>query len=225
MSSTSQKTQYNLLIVDLESTCWGSRQTPDGEPQSVHNMEVIEIGCALANRQGDIGRTASFLVRPKRHPHLSDFCVQLTGVNQSMVDAAPAFPEAISAMNNWLGELPDDFVWCSWGNYDRQHLEAQSLLDGAGPIISHRPHLNLKRIWRRTTGQKKKNGLRHALAFHDLAFEGNPHRGIDDAKNIVHLLPFMDWALEPAIVNMPGAQRLQALKELSALDQELGLYD
>jgi len=158
-----------LLIVDLEATCWEDQRTPDGEGQGIHNMEIIEIGCALANREGEVLGSRSFLVRPTRNPVLSDFCMELTGITQSMVDAAPTLPEAIEAMNAWLGDLPDDFIWCSWGNYDRLHLEAQSQLDGAWPVILARPHLNLKRIWRRTTGQKRKNGFAHALAFHGLA--------------------------------------------------------
>lgn len=170
-------------------------------------MEIIEIGCALANRQGEILDTQSFLVRPTRNPVLSDFCTELTGITQEMVDAAPTLPEAIEAMNAWLGDLPDDFIWCSWGNYDRLHLEAQSQLDGAWPVILARPHLNLKRIWRRTTGQKKKNGLASALAFHDLAFEGSHHRGVDDARNMARVLPYMDWSLENELLTPGRSER------------------
>ncbi|WP_303293560.1 hypothetical protein [Marinobacter sp. ST-43] len=38
-----------LLTVDLEATCWDSRLNPEGEPQSVHNMEIIEVGCAVGD--------------------------------------------------------------------------------------------------------------------------------------------------------------------------------
>lgn len=196
-------TEQNLLIVDLEATCWHDQCTPEGVPQSIHNMEIIELGCALANRRGDLFDVNSFLVRPTRNPELSGFCTELTGITQSMVDSAITLPQAVEAMNAWLGDLSDDFVWCSWGNYDRLHLEAQSRLDGARPKILSRAHLNLKRIWRRTTGQKKKNGLASALAFHDLVFEGNHHRGVDDARNIVRLLPFMDWSLESELLTIP----------------------
>ena len=192
-----------MLIVDLEATCWGSRHTPDGAAQGIHNMEIIEIGCALANRQGELLDSYSFLARPTRNPVLSHFCTELTGITQSMVDAAPTLSQTIEVMNTWLGDLPDSFIWCSWGNYDRLHLEAQSLLDGSQPAILGRPHLNLKRIWRRTTGQKKKNGLASALAFHDLAFEGSHHRGVDDARNITRLLPFIKWSLESELLTSP----------------------
>lgn len=42
--------------------------------------------------------------------------------------------------------------------------------------------------------QKKQNGFAHVLAFHGLAIEGQHHRGVDDARNIVRLLPFMAGA-------------------------------
>ncbi|MFB2705164.1 exonuclease domain-containing protein [Marinobacter shengliensis] len=192
-----------LLIVDLEATCWENRQAPNGEAQSNDNMEIIEIGCALATRQGELLDNHSFLVRPIRHPVLSDFCTELTGITQSMVDAAPTLPEAIEAMNAWLGNLPDGFIWCSWGNYDRLHLGAQSQEHDARPTVLAFPHLNLKRIWRRTTGQKRKNGFAHALAFHNLDFEGHHHRGVDDARNMARVLPYMDWSLEPELLTPP----------------------
>lgn len=192
-----------ILVVDLEATCWEDQTTPAGDAQSVNNMEIIEVGCALATRKGNLLDARSFLVRPTRNPLLSDFCTELTGITQSMVDAAPTLPEAIEAMNAWLGDLPDDFIWCSWGNYDRLHLEAQCQLDGTWPIILAHPHLNLKRIWRRTTGQKRKNGFANALAFHGLEFEGHHHRGVDDARNMARVLPYMDWSLEPELLTPP----------------------
>ena len=193
----------SILVVDLEATCWEDQKTPDGEGQGIHNMEIIELGCALATRQGKLLDTGSFLVRPIRNPALSSFCTELTGITQEMVDEAPAFPGAIQAMNAWLGDLPDDFIWCSWGNYDRLHLEAQSQEHDARPAVLAFPHLNLKRIWRRTTGQKRKNGFAHALAFHGLDFEGHHHRGVDDARNMARVLPYMDWSLEPELLTPP----------------------
>jgi inhibitor of KinA sporulation pathway (predicted exonuclease) len=41
--------ERSLLVVDLEATCWENRMAPTGETQSIHNMEIIEFGCALAS--------------------------------------------------------------------------------------------------------------------------------------------------------------------------------
>ncbi|BCB73492.1 exonuclease [Vreelandella aquamarina] len=189
-------------------------------------MEIIEFGCALATRDGTLLDSKSFLVRPVRHPHLSGFCTKLTGISQTMVDAAPGFTVVCQEINAWLGSPAKEFIWCSWGDYDRLHIQAESEQYNSPPVFLTYPHLNLKQIWRRTTGQKKKNGLAHALAFHELEFEGHHHRGVDDARNIVRLLPFMDWSLGTELVTQWQSGRLDALNELSALDQELGLgYD
>ena len=78
-----------ILVVDLEATCWEST-TPEGDPQSIHNMEIIEIGCALTNRQGAVLDKRAFIVRPERWPVLSAFCTELTHITQRMVDKRPA---------------------------------------------------------------------------------------------------------------------------------------
>lgn len=192
-----------LLIIDLEATCWENRTTPDGDSQSIWNMEIIELGCALVTRDGELLESASFLVRPTRFSELSTFCTELTGINQTMVDAAPTYPGAIRAFGDWLGRQEEDFIWCSWGNYDRLHIAAESEKHNVMPTLLHYPHLNLKRIWRRTTGQKRKNGLSNALAFHNLTFVGHHHRGVDDARNMVRLLPFMGWSKEAQLLTHP----------------------
>ncbi|WOD12954.1 3'-5' exonuclease [Pseudomonas sp. NyZ704] len=192
-----------LLVVDIEATCWADQMTPEGEPQSIFNMEIIELGCALANRQGRVLDTQTFLVRPTRNPILSEFCTALTGITQPMMDSAPAFPDAVEALNRWVQPI-GPFIWCSWGNYDRLHISAQSAKCGVLPILLHHSHLNLKKAWRRTTGQRKSNGLVNALAFHGLTFEGSNHRGIDDARNAVRLLPLIDWNFERELLTPPA---------------------
>jgi len=189
--------------VDLEATCWQNSLTPSGERQNIHNMEIIEFGCALATRAGELLDARSFLVRPARNPVLSEFCTSLTSISQSMVDEASIYPDVVSALNNWLGTPEESLIWCSWGNYDRLHILAESEKHGLLPSFMAYPHLNLKRIWRLSTGQKKKNGLSNALIYHNLAFEGRQHRGVDDARNIVRLLPVMDWSLESELLTHP----------------------
>ena len=50
-----------ILVIDLEATCWET-VNPAGQPQSIESMEIIEFGCALATRQGDLLDSRSFLV-------------------------------------------------------------------------------------------------------------------------------------------------------------------
>lgn len=195
-----------LLIIDLEATCWEDRLDPTtGQQQSEQSMEIIEFGCALATRRGELIDSQSFLVRPERQPRISELCQSLTGITQDMVDAAPPFAEAVEALNSWLGQPGEFFIWCSWGNYDLLHVQAQCRQAGSSAAVLGYPHLNLKRLWRRSTKQRKKTGLASALAYHGLGFEGQHHRGVDDTRNIVRLLPFMDCSQEAALLTPPGA--------------------
>ncbi len=76
---------------------------------------------------------------------------------------------------------------------------AQSLRASTSPSFLALPHLNLKTIWKRTAGQRKRNGLQWALLYHGFEFEVQVHRGVDDARNMARVFPFMDWALGDAV--------------------------
>ena len=191
-----------ILVVDLEATCWDA-SAPEGVTQSIHSMEIIEIGCVLTNRWGTVLDTRSFIVRPERQPILSEFCIALTQITQAMVDNAPPLKEVIDQMNACLEGTETVALWSSWGNYDLNQLTAQCALDNADSQLLNLPHLNLKKLWRRTTRQRKKTSLAHALAYHELEFDGQPHRGVDDARNIARLLPFLDWSLLDELLSQP----------------------
>ena len=51
--------------------------------------------------------------------------------------------------------------------------------------------MNIKELFSKAHGTKKRYSLGKALTKQSLEFEGIPHRGIDDAKNISRLLPFV----------------------------------
>lgn len=197
-----QENNLPILVVDLEATCWDA-STPEGEAQSIQTMEIIEVGCVLTNRCGTVLDTRSFIVRPERQPILSEFCIALTQITQAMVDTAPPLKQITDQINAWLEGTETVALWGSWGNYDLNHLTAQCALDNAESQLLNLPHLNLKKVWRRTTRQRKKTSLAQALAYHQLEFDGQPHRGVDDARNIARLMPFLDWSLLDELVSHP----------------------
>jgi inhibitor of KinA sporulation pathway (predicted exonuclease) len=182
-----------VLIVDVESTCWEGSVLPDGRRQGVENMEIIELGCVMCDRSGQLLDSASFLVKPVDHPSLSDFCQSLTGISQQTISEATPFKDTIQRLNDWIGVQNSSFIWASWGNYDRLHLEADSSKRNATPELLRYDHLNLRKLWRLTTKQRKKNSLRDALNYHAFSFDGHQHSGLDDAKNTAKLLSCVDW--------------------------------
>jgi len=180
----------HLLIVDLEATCWDGDVPGLNRRQTVEDMEVIEFGCVVAELDSKLLDAKSFIVRPVLRPQLSPFCTQLTGISQQQVAVAPVYAEVVQVIGAWLAAY-QPFCWASWGDYDRHQLDAERQRKGCEPAFMALVRKNLKQFWREGRAAKRRSGLQAALAFHDLAFEGQHHRGIDDARNIARLLPWI----------------------------------
>jgi inhibitor of KinA sporulation pathway (predicted exonuclease) len=182
----------HLLVVDLEATCDDQGGVPRGE------MEIIEIGAVLTDTRQGFAVLDEFdaLVRPVRHPRLTAFCSRLTGITQAQVEAARSLPEVLEELRGWLARRTQ-LAWGSWGEYDRTQWArdlAQHRVEDPLPAL----HLNLKRLFAAATRSFRNLGLGRALARAGLEFQGTPHRGIDDARNIARLLPLAFGAKEDA---------------------------
>ncbi|HEC75294.1 MAG TPA: exonuclease domain-containing protein [Methylophaga aminisulfidivorans] len=181
-----------LLVVDLEATCWEDKVEGTDRRQSVQDMEVIEFGCVICNKNGDVIDAKSYFVRPQLHPKLSVFCTALTSIQQSDVDSAQYYTDVVYELNKWLeGYLLRK--WCSWGNYDKNQLLAETERHGVSPNFLMLPHHNLKKMWAKGKSTYRNIGPKGALEYHGLQFDGNYHRAIDDALNIARLLPFITF--------------------------------
>lgn len=193
-----------LLIIDLECTCWadGQAPTPDGQ-QTLEVMEIIEIGAALAEPDGRVIESRSFLVRPLTHPTLSDFCTELTGITQADVDAAPVFRDVVPALDAWLAERELDY-WCSWGRGDLRLMNLEAQRQGASPAFIDLPHANMMKGWQKTQRYRNRAAMRTAFRVHGLELQGRHHSGEDDARNVARLLPYIDWNLAEKFVTEAG---------------------
>jgi inhibitor of KinA sporulation pathway (predicted exonuclease) len=169
------------LIVDLEATCSDDGSVPK------HEMEIIEIGGVLQNaRTFEIESEFQTLVSPVRHPRLTAFCTELTGIRQDMLADAPLFPQALDSFTKWMDQSKDA-LFCSWGDYDRyQFMQDCEYHQIAYPFRTG--HLNLKAELTRTMNLGKKLGIAQALRRLGLRFEGAHHRGLDDARNIARIV-------------------------------------
>lgn len=182
----------HYLVVDLEATCCNQKTIPAKE------MEIIEIGALMTDVNFQLISSFQSFIRPVRHATLTPFCSQLTSIQQSDVDLAPPFAEVIARFKEWIYRYPN-FVFCSWGNYDRKQLEQDCAFHGVSYPIGAE-HINLKERFAQQQGLRKKQGARGAVWLAGLEFEGTHHRGIDDARNIARLLPFClgDARIKPA---------------------------
>jgi len=176
-----------LLVVDLEATCDDRNKTPSLVPKN--EMETIEIGAVLVETATleTVGELGVF-VRPVRHPVLTDFCKALTTITQADVDAAPLFPEAVANVARFLDGRRA--LFCSWGDYDKNQLAQDAAHHGIRlPFVQS--HVNLKKRFSEQLGEPKRFGMDGALKRVGLTLDGTHHRGIDDARNIARLLPWI----------------------------------
>lgn len=153
-------------------------------------METIEIGAVLvdASTFKVVDEFCTF-IKPVRYPKLTLFCTDLTSIKQGDVDKAPEYSEAITLFKDWLYKY-SDFLFCSWGDYDKSQLEQDSRFHGL-PFPIGAPHLNIKVRFSQNQGLKKKFGMAQALSLCKLELDGVHHRGIDDARNMARLAPFI----------------------------------
>lgn len=165
-----------INVIDLEATCWSTRQPPEGE-----RNEIIEIGlCVLDTESLALTRAPRLLIRPQ-YSRVSAFCTELTGIRPEDVAQAPTFEETFRQLEQ--SHAVSSRPWISWGYYDRRMLgEATAAL---GLQMSPQ-HQNVKVIHGERRGHKPM-GLGQACAAENLRFEGRAHRGDDDAYNIARI--------------------------------------
>jgi len=177
-------TPRHYLVVDLEAT------TSDDGSLPPEQMETVEIGAVLVDAWTlePVDEFQSF-VRPVRHPKLLPFCTKLTGITQAMVDDAPSFPEAFEALQMAVRGL-HPLVFGSWGRFDHEQLRRDCALHDIQYQLGA-AHLNLKTAFSAKQGIKRPLGMTRALARCGLGLHGAHHRGIDDARNIARMLPWI----------------------------------
>lgn len=173
-----------FLVIDLEATCC------DKKTIQRHEMEIIEIGAVMVEAKNltPISDFQTF-IKPLRYPILTEFCQQLTSISQTEVDRAETYPNAIARFKEWQLQY-SNFIFGSWGDYDRKQFEQDSKFHNIPyPIASG--HINLKHLFTKNQNLKKRYGMAQALELVGLNLMGTHHRGIDDAKNIARLLPYI----------------------------------
>ncbi|SEI50317.1 Inhibitor of the KinA pathway to sporulation, predicted exonuclease [Azotobacter beijerinckii] len=171
------------LVIDLEAT------TDEGG-WPVEDMEIVEIGASLVDRDGHELDHFQRSVRPQRRPCLTNFCRELTHIAQADIDSAAPLPKVWSQFEHWLSSHRSRLAgWASWGDYDRQQLEQEWLRHGLSSSLAAKPHLNLKQRFADTRQLKRAVGLKTALQLAGLSFQGQQHRALGDARNTARLLP------------------------------------
>ncbi|KAK3735512.1 hypothetical protein RRG08_007131 [Elysia crispata] len=170
-----------LVVIDFEATC---SETNDN---FVH--EIIEFPAVLVDAQGHVlSDDFQRFCKPKLNPKLTSFCTNLTGITQSQVDNAQYFPEVLVEFENWMSShklgTQHKFAILTDGPWDMaRFLKTQTeICDIPFPHWA-RQWINLRKAYTAFYGCGKVN-LQHMLQDLGMTFQGRPHSGLDDARNI-----------------------------------------
>lgn len=171
-----------VVVIDIEATCW------EKNPPAGQENEIIEIGiCTLNIATGERVNRESILVKPVKST-VSPFCTELTGLTQQDVDAGIRFDRACAILRKKYHTKSR--IWASYGDYDRKMFEKQCTVRGIAYPFNG-THFNIKSLYAMLTGQEREIGLGAVLEQLDIAFEGRPHRGMDDAWNEALILSYL----------------------------------
>lgn len=187
----------NVLIIDVESTCWELPEVMDKNEIS----EIIEIGLAVVNTKDlTIVKNDSIIVRPQRSK-VSKFCTKLTTLTQEYVDQGMTFQAAMTILKRDFNSESRTFV--SWGDYDRKMFERNCKDYGVKYPFGPR-HMNLKNTFTLLHGLDREPGMDTALEHLGLLLDGTHHRGIDDAKNIAKIFinTLMTFRVKHAVMGL-----------------------
>ncbi|XP_062868087.1 3'-5' exoribonuclease 1 [Trichomycterus rosablanca] len=192
-SGQPDETYYDYIcVVDFEATC------EENNPRNyVH--EIIEFPMVLIDtRSMEITDSFQEYVQPEVNPLLSDFCVKLTGITQKIVDEADTFSRVLRRAVAWLQEkelgTKYKYTLLTDGSWDMsKFLYTQCRLSRLRFPQFARSWINI----RKTYGNyykvdRTQTRLNCMLENMGLQYEGRPHCGLDDSRNIarvaVHML-------------------------------------
>ncbi|CAE7356761.1 ERI1 [Symbiodinium sp. CCMP2592] len=130
-----------------------------------------------------------------------DFCKELTGIQQEWVEEADTLDAVLRDFYHFLEERslvhrPRDrtaqsrrFVICTDGPSDlRQFLEPETRRKGFGFRGCWHSYVNVRRQFANAFGSGRECSLQEMLSCRGMSFDGRPHCGLHDSRNIARLV-------------------------------------
>ncbi|XP_023593009.1 3'-5' exoribonuclease 1 isoform X3 [Trichechus manatus latirostris] len=132
-------------------------------------------------------------VRPEINTQLSDFCINLTGITQDQVDRADTFPQVLKKVIDWmkLKELGTKYKYSilTDGSWDMsKFLNIQCQLSRLRYPPFAKKWINIRKsygnFYKVPRSQTKLTIMLEKLGMN---YDGRPHSGLDDSKNIARI--------------------------------------
>ncbi|KAJ0808527.1 putative ribonuclease H-like superfamily, exonuclease, RNase T/DNA polymerase III [Helianthus annuus] len=178
---------HYFVVIDFEATC--------DKERNPHPQEIIEFPSVIVSSfTGQLEACFQTYVRPTCNQLLTDFCKDLTGIQQFQVDRGVTLSEALVRHDKWLemkGIKNANFAVVTWSNWDcRVMLESECRFKKIRKPCYFNRWINLKAAFCEVFGVAKCN-LKEAVQMAGLSWQGRAHCGLDDARNTARLLALM----------------------------------
>jgi len=175
-----------LVVIDFEATCFGRDNTK-------FCQEIIQFPAVLVDCETlTIKDAFCEFVKPVVNPTLTEYCTNLTGITQDMVEDGMMFARALQHFEEWLlsHELGTKYTFTivTDGCYDMgRFLYKQCQLSGIKyPTYAHR-WMNIRKAFCLFYHIRWYN-IELAVEMLGEKFQGRPHNGSDDALNIAKVV-------------------------------------
>jgi inhibitor of KinA sporulation pathway (predicted exonuclease)/RNA:NAD 2'-phosphotransferase (TPT1/KptA family) len=180
------------VVLDFEATCEQDRRM---DAQEIIEFPMVVVDAVSMSIVSEFQR----YVRPVHVPVLSAFCTSLTGITQSTVDKAQTFSSVFEQAHAWLrsGNLGLEhpcrsFLFVTCGDWDLEkmlphQLSHTKLTFPFTPALFSR-WINIKHVFQRLYPRQRCGGMPELLKHFGLELVGRHHSGIDDCRNIAHVL-------------------------------------
>lgn len=185
-----------LLVLDFEATCWEKTACDKGQ------SEIIEFPCILFDvKMGNILEEFQQYVMPTERPKLTQFCMDLTGIQQHQVDHGVPLKTCLFLFRKWLNELILKYsfsfqkepysktcIFATWSDWDlgmclKKECKRKRILKDE----VFNKWIDIRSLYIEHYGIRPK-GLLGALVEVGLNFEGKQHCGLHDARNTAKLV-------------------------------------
>ncbi|KAL1552940.1 ERI1 exoribonuclease 3-like isoform X1 [Salvia divinorum] len=181
-----QDFQY-FVVIDFEATC-DKERVP-------YPQEIIEFPSVIVSSiTGQLEDSFQTYVRPSCNQHLTDFCKDLTGIQQIQVDHGVSLSEALLSHDKWLenkGIKNANFAIVTWSDWDCQvMLESECRFKQIRKPPYFNRWIDLRVPFREVFGGGRCN-LKEAVEKAGLSWQGRAHCGLDDARNTACLLALL----------------------------------
>ncbi len=180
--------EYYLCVLDFEATCCDKDEFPRNQ------MEIIEFPSILYKIEK---HKATFIsqfhkyVRPTIHSKLTEFCKNLTGIQQETVDEAETIDIVYKEHIDWIIKnvpVDADLTFATCGYWDLKTMLPTELKNKKLKSNSiYKKYINVKDEYE-FFYKKKAYGMVGMLNNLNILVEGRVHSGIDDTKNIAKIL-------------------------------------